>query len=180
MRWLVVFISILFSTLVVAQEAELLTTAAKSATLAATADESQNSHTTNDTIAPNETLPEVGKHVGGSMDAMTMIVSLLLVLVLIVLCAFVLKRIQPKGFDNKNLKVVTSMQLGAKERLVVVQVGDKQQLLGVTPQQISLLDTLDKPLEVSPPISTELGQSLVSFMQKHLNNNKNTLKKEPN
>ena len=128
-------------------------------------------------VKAEELVPEVGKHAGTSMDAMTMIVALLMVLLLIIACAYILKRFQPKSINNKGLKMVTSMQLGSKERLVVVQVGDKQQLLGVTSGQITLLDTLEHPLDIPSPMSSKLGESIVSLVQKHAKNQK-TFKNE--
>ncbi|GAA0815648.1 hypothetical protein GCM10009111_14250 [Colwellia asteriadis] len=90
--------------------------------------------------------PQVGKHVMANMDAGSMILSLLMVLALIIVSAFVLKRFNLVQQGGSQLKVITSLSLGAKERVVVVQAGDKQLLLGVTAQQISLLDTLEEPL----------------------------------
>lgn len=46
-----------------------------------------------------------------------------------------------------TLRIVGGLHLGARERLVVVQVGDQQLLLGVAPGRISSLHVLDKPLE---------------------------------
>lgn len=136
--------------------------------------------------------PVVGKHAGVNTNALTMILTLLMVLVLIIVCAMLLKRFQPAHIQSKGLKVVTSLSLGAKERLIVVQVGDKQQLLGVTSQQINLLDTLDSPIIPNNDMTTELSKSIVSIFQKHvakkpvqeqnsnINANKITpLKKEP-
>ena len=154
MRWLVIFLSFFISTFIFAQE--------KSAAV----------------IQSKAVIPEVGKHVGANMDALTTVIALLMVLALIIACAFILKGIRPKNFENKGLKIVTSLQLGSKERLVVVQIGDKQQLLGVTTQHITLLDTLDEPIKASSPITAELGKSLVSLVQKHVSNKKNTLTKE--
>ena len=116
---------------------------------------------------PTEVIPEVGKHVGANMDAVSMIFSLLAVLVLIVVSGLLLKRFQPNHLANKDLKIVTSLSLGAKERLIVVQVGDKQQLLGITPQQITLLDTLERPLKANTLSRSEFGQSFVSIFQKY-------------
>ena len=113
-----------------------------------------------------ENSPEVGKHVAGNMDAATMILSLLMVLVLILLLAFVLKRFQPSNKSLSGLKVITSLHLTTRERLVVVQVGEKQLLLGVTANQITLLDTLEEPLEENATIPTQLGQSFISMLKK--------------
>ena len=64
---------------------------------------------------------EVGKHVTANMDAMSMIMSLLMVLAVIVVSAMVLKRFQGAQHAINGLKIVTSLHLGSKEKLVVVQ-----------------------------------------------------------
>ncbi len=108
--------------------------------------------------------PEVGKHVMSNMDAGSMIVSLLMVLVLIIICAFFLKRFNFAQQGTSQLKVVTSLSLGAKERVLVVQVGEQQLLLGVTAQQITLLDKLAEPL-TEPTLNTaDLPKNLLSFL----------------
>lgn len=109
---------------------------------------------------------QVGKHVSASSDPTSMIFSLFIVLVIIIGCALVLKRFQlsPQG-SVSGLKVVTSLTLGTKERVVVVQVGQKQLLLGVTAQQITLLDTLEHPLEEGAKFSSEFGQSFKSLIK---------------
>ncbi len=109
---------------------------------------------------------EVGRHVMGNMDAGSMIVSLLLVLLAIVIAAWILKKLQVGGSTANGLKVITSLNLGSKERLVVVQVGEKQLLLGLTGQQINLLDTLDEPIEIKSGVPIELSQTLARFTRK--------------
>jgi flagellar protein FliO/FliZ len=126
----------------------------------------QTSTSTKTLPLKEEKVPVVGKHVGGNMDAMTMIVSLLLVLAMVVAFAFITKRFQPARLNSQGISLVTSMALSAKERIIVIQVGDKQQLLGVTAQQITLLDTLDEPLTMNKPLTAELGQSFMGLLQK--------------
>lgn len=108
--------------------------------------------------------PEVGKHVMANMDAGSMILSLLMVLVLIVICAFVLKRFNLTQHEGSQLKVIASLSLGTKERVVVIQVGKQQLLLGVTTQQITLLDPLAEPLIVKSLDTTELPKNILSFL----------------
>lgn len=112
---------------------------------------------------------EVGRHVMGNIDAGSMIVSLLAVLVAIVIVAWLLKKLQVGGTSVNGLKVVTSLNLGSKERLVVVQVGKKQLLLGVTGQQINILDTLAEPIEVKSGVPIELSQTLARFSRNSAN-----------
>tara|TARA_B110000211_G_C13931331_1_gene487318 strand:- start:43 stop:588 length:546 start_codon:yes stop_codon:yes gene_type:complete len=108
---------------------------------------------------------EVGKHVTANMDAMSMILSLLMVLVVIVISAVILKRFQGVRHSINGLKIVTSLHLGAKEKLVVVQAGNKQLLLGVTAQQISLIETLDEPLIAAKENSVDFAQSIAKLLK---------------
>jgi flagellar protein FliO/FliZ len=112
---------------------------------------------------PSKT-PEVGKHVMANMDAGSMILSLLMVLCLIVICAFVLKRFNIGQQNVSQLKVVTSLSLGAKERVVVVQAGEQQLLLGVTAQQVTLIERLSEPLPIQKANTVELPKGVLSFL----------------
>ena len=108
--------------------------------------------------------PKVGSHVMANMDAGSMILSLLMVLALIIICAFVLKRFNLTQQGVSQLKVVTSLSLGAKERVVVIQAGEQQLLLGVTAQQVTLIERLEEPLAPQTMKATELPKSLMSFL----------------
>jgi len=108
--------------------------------------------------------PEVGKHVMANMDAGSMILSLLMVLALIIICAFVLKRFNLTQQGVSQLRVVTSLSLGAKERVMVVQVGEQQLLLGVTAQKITLLEKLVEPLAEPAMNTAVLPKNVLSFL----------------
>lgn len=108
--------------------------------------------------------PEVGKHVMANMDAGSMILSLLMVLALIIVSALVLKRFNISQQNVSQLKVVTSLSLGAKERLVVIQAGEQQLLLGVTAQQVTLIERLTEPLATQTLKSAELPKGIWSFL----------------
>ena len=117
-------------------------------------------------VTPVDIAPvEVGKHVASNMDAMSMILSLFMVLAVIATSAFILKRFQGVRHSLNGLKVVTSLHVGAKEKLVVVQAGQKQLLLGVTAHQITLLETLDEPLVSNKEGSVDFAQSLGKLLK---------------
>ena len=116
--------------------------------------------------------PQVGKHVMANTDPSGMILSLLMVLALITICAFVLKRFNFAQQNTSQLKVVANLSLGAKERLVVVQVGEKQLVLGVTAQQITLIETLDEPIASPSEKSLPLSSNVLAFLQKSNNKQK--------
>ncbi len=122
---------------------------------------------------------QVGKHVTANTGSLSMVLSLLMVLVLIIICAWVLKKFQLVKQSDVGLKVVSSLHLGAKERVIVVQAGKKQLLLGVTSQQISVLDTLEEPLKTNLTASTGSPQPIPKFLQKLFSNNQ-TLKNDNN
>ena len=73
----------------------------------------------------------------------------MLVLACIVLVAWLLKRSNRfHTAGSGKLRVIAGIPLGPRERAVLVQVGDEQLLLGVTPQQINTLHKLDTPLSL--------------------------------
>ncbi len=113
-----------------------------------------------------EDVVEVGKHAKVNLDAVSMITSLLAVLLLIVISAWVLKKFNLTNQSVAGMKVIASLSLGTKEKLVVVQVADEQLLLAISQQQVSFIKTLDKPLEVSAASTAELNQTLSRFLKK--------------
>jgi len=61
-----------------------------------------------------------------------------------------LKRFRVPSLQNKSgLNLISSYSVGQREKLIVVQVGDEQLLLGVTSSAISKLHVLPKPLDLS-------------------------------
>jgi len=77
--------------------------------------------------------------------------ALLLVLGLILGMAWVLKRLPGSGFRPADgLRVVASLAVGAKERVVVVEVNGEQLLLGVSPGGVRSLHRLPEPLPQAP------------------------------
>lgn len=128
----------------------------------------QSSHTlvTEQTPQVTEQAPQVGKHVMANMNASSMILSLLMVLGLIIICALVLKRFNFTQQNSAQLKVIASLSLGAKERIIVVQVGEEQLVLGVSSQKISLLKNLETPIDVQLDKPMALSKNVLSFLQK--------------
>lgn len=80
--------------------------------------------------------------------------GLITVLVLIFVVAWIVKRYG--SFNSTvggNLRIVGGLSLGQKERVMLVQVGEKQILLGVSPGKVEMLCQLDEPLAVEEPES---------------------------
>ncbi|MDH5802647.1 MAG: flagellar biosynthetic protein FliO [Gammaproteobacteria bacterium] len=62
-----------------------------------------------------------------------------------------------------DLRVVAGLALGARERLLVVQVADEQLLLGVAPGRVSKLHVLAKPITPKQGSGTGAGDFLEKF-----------------
>ncbi|MDT8309875.1 MAG: flagellar biosynthetic protein FliO [Methylophaga sp.] len=95
------------------------------------------------------------------------LLGLLLVLALIVAMAWLVKRSQQlHGMGQQQFKVIAALPLGPREKAVLLQVGEQQFLLGVTPQNINLLSALEQPLDLNAgQQSPVFADKLKQFMQ---------------
>ena len=92
--------------------------------------------------------------------------SSLLVLGIIIALAWGLKksRLVPQ-MGRPDFKVLFTLPVGYKEKLMVVQAGEQQLLLGVTAQQISFLTELNPPIAITTPAPV-FAQHLSRWMNK--------------
>ncbi|MEW6611535.1 MAG: flagellar biosynthetic protein FliO [Pseudomonadota bacterium] len=73
--------------------------------------------------------------------------GLAIVLAAVVFAAWALRRLQPAAWNGAGpLRIIAAMPLGARERVLLVQVGEEQVLLGVTSTRISRLHVLAQPV----------------------------------
>ncbi|BDM21681.1 MULTISPECIES: flagellar biosynthetic protein FliO [Pseudomonas] len=99
-----------------------------------------------------------------------MVFGLLLVVGLIFLLAWVLRRMQgatPKG--GQVIEIVGSRTIGPRDRLLLVQVGKEQILIGHAPGSIEALHVLAEPVEVpasARQATPEFAQRLMELMGK--------------
>lgn len=79
-------------------------------------------------------------------------ISLLVVVGIILLCAWLLKRIGPnRRAGTQHLRVIASTPVGQRERVVIVEVEGRWLVLGVGGSQVTHLETLDSPPAPSTP-----------------------------
>ena len=93
------------------------------------------------------------------------LVSCFLVIGLILLLAWLLKksRLVPAMAQNQ-LRVISALPLGNREKLLVVKVGEQQVLLGMTPTNINLLCQLETPL-AEPAATMPFAAQLAKLMK---------------
>jgi flagellar protein FliO/FliZ len=76
--------------------------------------------------------------------------ALFIVLGAIATTAYLAKRFVPSRFGLKNspIQILATSYLGAKKEIALIEVGDVFLLVGITPNQISLLTQMEKfPLD---------------------------------
>jgi len=96
--------------------------------------------------------------------------GLIIVLLMIFALAWMVKRMGAGSFlTNQHMKIVASVAMGTRERVVVLDVGGKQILLGITPQNINTLHVFDEPVfsELTDnQAPSDFAQKIKYFMQK--------------
>ena len=86
---------------------------------------------------------------GLGSQLLQLVLGLLLVVGLIFVLAWLMRRVQRAGpAGNQVIELVGSRALGPRDRLVLVQVGNEQVLLGVSPGSITALHVMTEPVAV--------------------------------
>ncbi len=90
-----------------------------------------------------------------------MIAALFVVLSVLWGASKLVRRFQSPLLQGKSgLRIVSSYQLGHREKLMVIQVGDEQLLLGVCATQIAKLHVLPKAIDLQTPIADDFKKTL--------------------
>jgi flagellar protein FliO/FliZ len=101
-------------------------------------------------------------------------IGLVAVLLLIAVTAWVAKRLGvARGGSSNLLHVVSSVAVGARERVVILEVGESWLVVGVAPGSVNALMTLPKG-EVQPsnlpPLNTSFAANLKQLIEKRRDN----------
>lgn len=80
-------------------------------------------------------------------NLLQLLFGLIVVLIAIGVTALLLRRFGRLPQGPGALRVVSGLNLGARERAVLIQVGDKQILLGVAPGRVETLHVLERPVD---------------------------------
>ncbi len=113
--------------------------------------------------------PAVNSGVAGQLTQL--VFGLLLVVGLIFFLAWLLRRVQNAGPAGKGqvIELIGSRALGPRDRLLLVQVGSEQILLGLSPGTITALHVLKEPVDVpatSEKATPEFAQHLLKILGK--------------
>lgn len=102
---------------------------------------------------------------GAGISLGKMALSLLIVVLVVLALGWTFKKLTLRLPGSKHIKIISSLPLGPKERLLVVEIQGKQRVLGVTPQQINMLFELENPLP-EEKLASDFHTQLQSFLKK--------------
>ncbi|MEN0105184.1 MAG: flagellar biosynthetic protein FliO [Pseudomonas sp.] len=120
-------------------------------------------------VEPGKTLPTPMAEGSMGGQLVQVLLGLLLVIGMIFVLAWLLRRVQQIGpRSGQVIKLVASQALGPRDRLVLVQVGNEQILLGLSAGRITPLHTLKEPVHVADTeaATPEFAQRLMELLGK--------------
>ena len=86
----------------------------------------------------------------------SLVVSLVFILCLILICAWLVKRVSGiTHAGSQHLKVLGALSVGNKERALLISAGEKQLLLGVATGSVTLLHVFEEPVVSAAELATE-------------------------
>lgn len=108
----------------------------------------------------------------GAGEMLQMVMGLMFVIAIILGVAWFIRRMGTfQQMSHGALKILGGLSIGQRERVVLIQVGDKQLLVGVAPGQIRTLHVLDSALKVNTnqkADNTSFSEKLQSVIQSKL------------
>lgn len=125
-------------------------------------------------FAAEEAAQEVEKTLPHSSaeQMLKMVLGLMFVLLLIFGLAWLMRRFGALGIGGSGaMRAVAGVSVGQKERVVLVQVGERQILVGVAPGQVNMLHAIEKgeELDVSqdkPVAASQFSEKLKASMSR--------------
>lgn len=124
-------------------------------------------------IAPTSASASAGE---AARSVLSMLLGLAIVLAAVYGMLLVMRRIQQRGVGAQvPVRVIGGTAVGARERVVLVEIADKVLVLGVAPGQIHMLQALEsdcvprppKPDDTAPsPFQTQLQRKLSQLIKR--------------
>ena len=94
-----------------------------------------------------------------------MALSLLIVVAIVIALGWTFKKLTLRLPGSRHIKIISTMPLGPKERLLVIEMQGKQRVLGVTANNINLLFELENPLP-EEKLASDFHTQLQSLLKK--------------
>ncbi len=92
----------------------------------------------------------LSKNLEPSSHIWQIIISLVFILLLIFTSAWLLKRFgKINGLASSQMQILANVSVGQRERIILLEVGNEQLLIGVTASKINMLHELSEPIDFS-------------------------------
>jgi flagellar protein FliO/FliZ len=125
------------------------------------------------TISTNKPILPEPEKISSASQLANLLGGLLLILGLIYGLSWFVKRFSQGGFmQNSTIKMLSAMPLGTRERIMLVDIGGKQILLGITATNINALHVFDEPVvntaENPASVTSDFSQKLMMLLKKDM------------
>lgn len=121
--------------------------------------------------APSSSNMAIGSGVA-TANPLSVVAGLLMVVALIFVVAWLMRRVGAMPMlTGQSMKVVSALSVGSREKVLLINVGDKQLLIGVAPGRVSKLHYFDEPVALPNRSSSN---DFSSTIKKVLQQNKQT------
>ena len=119
------------------------------------------------TSTTEKTIPSLSNEPIGVSNYIQMFFGLFIIIILIVGMAWLMRRMGSMGgLSVSNLKVLGGISVGQRERVVLIQAGDTQLLVGVAPGSIRTLHVMDEPITVQTGSVESGSKASAGFAEK--------------
>lgn len=119
--------------------------------------------------APRSGLPNSSpSKIKPGASLLNLVLGLGLIVGLIFALFWLVRRMGQGGLLTSNqMKIVAAMPMGTRERIVVIEVGGQQLLLGITATQINTLHVFSEPVVDTQSVTgqSEFGKKLMAILQ---------------
>lgn len=114
-----------------------------------------------------KSIPSLSNEPIGVANYLQMFLGLFLVVALIFGMAWFMRRMgNVSGMSAGDLKVLGGVSVGQRERIVLIQAGDTQLLVGVAPGEVRTLHVMDEPIVKQDPSSKNNSTAVTGFAEK--------------
>lgn len=106
--------------------------------------------------------------IGSSGHLLNVTLGLIAIVALIFALSQFVKRFGSGNFSgNSQLKIISSMPLGTRERIVLIDAGGQQLLLGITPTNINTLHVFAEPIVIDnkTEVQSDFSRKLMAILQ---------------
>ena len=114
------------------------------------------------------TLTNTVAPIGSGRHLMNVTLALLGIIGLIFAISWFVKRFSHGTFSaNTHIKIISAMPLGTRERIVLIDAGGQQLLLGITSTNINTLHVFETPIDVESKedSQSDFSRKLMSILQ---------------